>query len=120
MACSRGCCDSQREHYLSIAVSAKATPSRDRSREVLKIDRKEDGWDADMPAYKRLRAQGFQPPQIDGCSELERKAETKHEVELGHLFPKERIGKIKEDLHKAKDLGLLSDKADKPPVKAAE
>lgn len=28
-------------------------------------------WDKDMPAYKRLRADGHQPRRIDGCHELE-------------------------------------------------
>ena len=61
-----------------------------------------------MPAYRRLRKQGYQPPGIDGCAALESKAETREEIELGHVFPKERLHQIKSDLTKAKDEGLLT------------
>lgn len=96
---------------LSVQVAPSATPSRNRGAEVVRINEKESGWDVDLPAYKRLRKQGLQPKSIDGCAQLEKHAETKHELEMGHLFPKERIGAIKEDLAKARDMGLLRDDA---------
>lgn len=43
----------------------------------------EGRWDKDMPAYKRLRRDGLQPPHIDGCAELEAKAETPTQVQTG-------------------------------------
>jgi len=39
-----------------------------------------------MPAYKALRAQGLQPPHIDGSAELMAKAETRFEVESGQVL----------------------------------
>ncbi len=48
---------------------------------------REARWNKDMPAYRRLRDQGYQPPHIDGCHELERDASTKFEVENGKAFP---------------------------------
>lgn len=43
----------------------------------------ESRWDRDMPAYHRLRMNGLQPKQIDGCAELESRANSQLEVELG-------------------------------------
>lgn len=37
----------------------------------------------DREAYRRLRAQGLQPPRIAGSAQLERHAETRFEVETG-------------------------------------
>jgi hypothetical protein len=48
---------------------------------------REKRWKKDMPAYKELRAQGLQPPRIDGSAELVAKAETRFEVESGKVMP---------------------------------
>lgn len=63
----------------SINVSAVAVPSR----------RKEAAGNAlwhqhnerDVAAYRRLRADGVQPPQVHGAWELERNADTVEQVE---------------------------------------
>lgn len=90
----------------SVQVSPAATPSR--SPGAAAINRKESGWERDMPAYRRLRSQGYQPQGIDGCGDLESRAETREEIEMGHVFPKDRLPAIKEDLAKARDMGLLT------------
>lgn len=41
-----------------------------------------------MPAYRELRKQGLQPPQIDGADKLSAQAETKFEIERGKPMPK--------------------------------
>jgi hypothetical protein len=43
-------------------------------------------WEKDMPAYKRLRQEGYQPPSIDGAAALERDASTKFEIESGRAY----------------------------------
>lgn len=48
---------------------------------------REARWNRDMPAYKRLRDQGLQPPRIDGCADLERDSSTRFEIESGQAFP---------------------------------
>lgn len=65
----------------TVHISAHATPTRRPG--VMEIDAREARWDRDMPAYKRLRRQGLQPRGIDGCAELERRAETPAQVEHG-------------------------------------
>lgn len=64
-----------------------------------------------MPAYKRLRKDGTQPRSIDGCAELETRAEDRHEVEMGHVFAtreerqQARLGmRIAEDLRLGLDI----------------
>lgn len=52
---------------------------------VAQTERTARNWDKDMPAYKRLRKNGLQPKQIDGSAEIEKRAETKVEVETGRL-----------------------------------
>ena len=42
--------------------------------QVAEVSERAKRWDKDMPAYKRLRQQGFQPRSIDGSAEVERKA----------------------------------------------
>ena len=38
-------------------------------------------WDKDMPAYKRLRKQGYQPRGIDGAARIEATATSAAQVE---------------------------------------
>lgn len=38
-------------------------------------------WDRDIPAYRRLRKDGLQPPTSDGAADLECSAVERHEVE---------------------------------------
>ena len=83
MTCARGCCPTQRDHYRSVTFGASATPFR-RSDTVSK-DQMEGRWHDDMPAYKRLRAEGLQPAQIDGAATLERHAEHRKQIEMGTL-----------------------------------
>ena len=89
MACARGCCATQREHYLSIGISATAMPSR--SGPVIAKLQSDKAFAKDGPAYKRLRKQGLQPRRIDGCAEVEQRAESRVEVEaMRPLTPKKR------------------------------
>jgi hypothetical protein len=92
MACSRGCCESQLEHYRSIRLSATATPSR-KGPLVTKLS-SDKGFEKDRPAYKRLRDQGLQPRQIDGCAEIEQRAETRVEVENMKPLTKSKIKQL--------------------------
>lgn len=52
-----------------------------RGARVSEINQRERGWNRDMPAYKRLRKQGLQPRQIDGCSTLEKHATERWQIE---------------------------------------
>src|SRR5438105_13927026 len=51
-----------------------------------RTDAKEAQWSADMPAYKRLRHDGQQPPGIDGSARLEATAENSFEIQTGGRF----------------------------------
>ena len=70
MSCSRGCCPTPRDHWLSVTISAAATPSR--KPEVQAVNDREKRWDKDLPAYKSLRKQGYTPERIDGCHDYVR------------------------------------------------
>lgn len=50
------------------------------------VEAREKRWNRDMPAYKRLREQGYQPAGIDGAADLERDAETRFEIESGRVY----------------------------------
>jgi len=52
---------------------------------VAEINTTERGWNKDMPAYKRLRADGLQPKKIDGAAEVEKRAQEGWQVETGIL-----------------------------------
>ena len=47
-------------------------PSRASGAAAKTVNDREDRWNADMPAYKRLRKAGDQPPRIDGAAARER------------------------------------------------
>lgn len=51
--------------------------------QVAEVSERAKRWDKDMPAYKRLRQQGFQPRSIDGSAEVERKAVHDWQVNSG-------------------------------------
>lgn len=76
-------------------VSVNATPSKgQRARDIQAL---EDRWDKDMPAYRTLRRQGYQPSGIDGAHALARDASDPLEVALGRKFASA------DELHLAKD-----------------
>jgi hypothetical protein len=68
----------------SIQFAASAMPTR--HVRAAEDAQREAAWERDMPAYKRLRADGLQPPHIDGSAVLERDARTETEVAMGRIF----------------------------------
>lgn len=52
-----------------------------RGARVSEVNNRARRWDKDMPAYKRLRQQGYQPRNIDGCARLEATASTAAQIE---------------------------------------
>lgn len=75
MACVRGCCATEKEHYASLNFSGSSIKSQTESQ-----------FAKDREAYRRLRQNGLQPPRIDGCAVLEKHATTKAEVETGAVI----------------------------------
>lgn len=61
-------------------------------------DAKEAGWSKDMPAYKRFRDKGYQPPAIDGCDHLEATAKSDIWIKSGGRmkYSDERVNESKE------------------------
>ena len=60
----------------------------------------EQQWERDLPAYKRLRRQGYQPPRTQGCAELEARAHSDREIEKGRIINPEawsQVGHMVED-----------------------
>jgi hypothetical protein len=68
MACARGCCDTQADHYRSLVFATTKT-----------VDTR--SFDADMDAYARLRRDGVQPPKIRGAAAREKHADTVEQAE---------------------------------------
>lgn len=63
-------------------------------------------WDKDMDSYARMRKDGLQPPQIDGCAELEKKASSKFEVELGRALTPEQMKEARQGIRRAEDIQM--------------
>jgi len=88
-------------------VSPSTTPTRSGSGIDMEATRRAEKDKAkDMDAYKRLRANGVQPPAINGSAKLESKAESVHEVTSGHTFnsaaARRRTGSLIDDIVSAK------------------
>ena len=81
MACSHGCCPTNRDHWLSIGTTSAAMPSR--GARVAATASRERALDRDLDAYQRLRRDGVQPRQIDGCAAVEKVATERHHIEGG-------------------------------------
>lgn len=64
-----------------VRMGVNTTTSR--GQRVAQINKTERGWNKDMPAYKRLRANGLQPKKIDGAAEVEKRAQEAWQVETG-------------------------------------
>jgi len=64
-------------------MATNSTTSR--GAKVAQVNATERSWKKDMPAYKRLRANGLQPKRIDGAAEVERRAQESWQVETGIL-----------------------------------
>ena len=80
-----------KERIASVRIAGMPGGTRAGQARVDQINATEDGWDRDMPAYKRLRREGLQPRSIDGSRELEAKANDRLEVENGLLMSKPEI-----------------------------
>lgn len=70
MACAKGCCETQREHYLSVRLSAYATPTSKEA--VVEASERDKTVKADCAAFRRLVKGGRDPGRIDGSAEIER------------------------------------------------
>lgn len=77
----KNCKLSYRDHLVGFGVAADATPTRTGSKEIKRINTREKRWHRDMAAYRRLRDDGMQPPQIDGSALRERQGKDAYDVE---------------------------------------
>lgn len=71
---------SYREHLIGFGVAADALPNRTSSTHRQTLIR-EGRWERDMKAYKNLRADGLQPPQINGSALRERQGKDEFDIE---------------------------------------
>ena len=67
-------------NVLSQSISPHAMPTRSSPR-FTETDQLEKNWQKDIPAYRRLVSEGLQPEGVDGAAELEKRAETKEQIE---------------------------------------
>ncbi len=88
MTCGRGCCASFKEHIQGVTFASTGELSR--------VNAIEKQWDKDGAAYKRMRAQGLQPKDIDGCARLEAKANDTSELQIGRPLAKREVKAIQE------------------------
>lgn len=70
----------------SVRISPSAVPTRGSKRALFAAKTEEKRLTEDGDAYKRLRADGFQPKHINGSAELEARATTRFEVESSQVF----------------------------------
>jgi hypothetical protein len=85
----------------TVAPAAACTPGR--RYETHATNHREAMLHRDRDAYRRLRADGTQPPRIDGCAALERAAEHPLQIEMGYLGDAK---KFDEGERISKDLGV--------------
>lgn len=74
----------------SVQLAPTATPTRRGGGYDFQADFAREFVNGDREAYRRLRADGLQPPTIRGSAHLERHATTRYEVETGQVFTDKR------------------------------
>ncbi len=82
-----GCTLPYRDHLLGIAIASAAIPSRRPA--AVQTNATSARWERDLPAYKRLRGDGLQPPATEGAADLEARATCEEHVTTGmtHVKP---------------------------------
>jgi hypothetical protein len=70
---------------LSVGVMASAFPTRNPI--VKRTVEREKQLVRDRTSFKRMSDQGMNPAKMRGAEQLERYAESKHEVETGRILP---------------------------------
>lgn len=70
----------------------------------------EQRMERDLPAYRRLRANGLQPKTTKNCAELETRAHSQREIEIGGLVEPKLLrqyeSRISEGMAASRDLGF--------------
>lgn len=93
-------------------------PSRNGGAQAARINQTDKAWEKDMPAYRRLRHDGLQPPRIDDCAALENHAKDQFEIEMGKLVPDRVRPQVKEGLAITKELEVGAAQLQKKPASA--
>jgi hypothetical protein len=69
---------------VTLRIAPSATPTREGGGEpVTRVLEREKRWERDMPAYKRCVDAGAEPQSIDGCADLEVRADIAEQVTTG-------------------------------------
>jgi putative FmdB family regulatory protein len=76
-----------------------------RGQRTREVDSTEARWDKDLPAYKRLRHNGYQPPSVDGCATLETEATSGFEIETGLKYGHMDSTLVEESMQMARESG---------------
>lgn len=87
MPCLRGCCETQAAHYRAVRLDPSGTQPQTAFEKQL---------DKDRPAYKRLKDEGLQPARMKGAADLERRAQSKFEIEAGRILPDSQAKRVDE------------------------
>lgn len=98
-----GCTGTPRRVLGPVALHGIGT----RGAETRRIDATEQQWDKDRPAYKRLRHQGYQPPNVDGAAELESHSTNEFDVNTGLRYGNLPEQQVKEGIQLAEDSGWV-------------
>lgn len=90
-------------------ISISATALENRGAAVRVADAKDKALDGDLAAYKRLRANGLQPKNIDGSASLEKSdIKGQFDIDLGHIVPKDQESRVREGFDLAREQGLMA------------
>lgn len=63
----------------------------------------------DLPAYQRLRNNGLQPIGTKGAAEMEKRATSQVEIEMGHLFDKKVLPRVEEGMALSREMEWTPD-----------
>jgi hypothetical protein len=76
---------------VGLAIHSDALPNKMHG--VRAINEREAQWGESMPAYKRMRDRGLQPPNIDSAPGLENEVGDQLDIEHRHVIPRDTKGR---------------------------
>lgn len=79
-------CGQPAELVIGRAVQIAPSALETKGQNARELNKTEQQWNADMPAYYRMRKRGLQPKQIDGAAQLENKVDDQRGIDYEKLI----------------------------------
>lgn len=93
---------------VGVSIAAAAMPNKKGSSRTIEIDNTEKQWDQDLPAYKRMRNAGLQPPSTRGAAALEERVGDQFDIDHGGALKHGSRAQVEDTAGTLHELGAIA------------